>query len=185
MAVAVIATDTWLSHLEFTGGRRQTEFGPIDGLFYGVVAVTGDATGGNATLNGNVSFDRKEDWVYLLKKISLSRTGVVAAGDKVFVVAATGPSIAAGGPITNPSFHMGGDLEGITNNDVSVMGHLDGAGDHFTDLPIFGDKKLAGPLSMVASGLENNVDAVVYQLSVYGWLIRYSSFFRNLGGSFG
>jgi len=183
MAVAVVATDSWLSHLEFTGGRRQTEFGPIDGLFYGVLSGTGDGSGGNFTLNGNVSFDRKEDWIYILKKASPTRTGATATD--VFIVAATGPVIPTSSAVINPSFHVAGSNFGVVNNAVSVFQLNTGGQSPLEETPLFGDKKLTGPLSLIAAGFEDNVNAVVYQLSIYGWLIRYSSFFRNLGGSFG
>jgi len=184
VAVAVIATDTWLSHLEFTGGRRQTDFGPIDGVFYGVISGDGDASAGNFTLNGNVSFDRKEDWIYILKKFSLTRNDL-PAGQVAFAVAATGPVIPTGSTVTNPSFHVGGTLFEVTGNAVSVFDVNTGGGKQFEDIPIFGDKRLPGPLSMIAAGFQTNDNTVTYQLSVYGWLIKYQSFFRNLVPSTG
>jgi len=184
MAVALIATDTWLSHLEFTGGRRQTEFGPIDGLFYGVLSTTGDASAGNLTLNGLVSFDRKEDWVYILQKVSLS-TNVSTAARTAFIVAATGPVIPTASAVVNPSFHVAGPLVPIINNVVSTFQTNEGSETPFKDLPLFGDKKLAGSIALIAAGFQDNDNGTVYQMSIYGWLIRYSSFFRNLGGSFG
>ena len=117
MAVALIATDNWLAHLEFTGGRRQTEFGPIDGLFYGVLAVAGDATAGNVTVNGLVSFDRKEDWIYIVKKVSSSRNIAQTNVDQ-FIVMSTGPQIPTGTTVANPSFHVGGVVQSIPGNAV-------------------------------------------------------------------
>jgi len=185
MAVATVATDTWLSHLEFVGQRRQTDFGPIDGLFYGVVSTTGDASGGNVSLNGNVSEERKEDWVYIIQRASFSRTGVSGAGFGGFMVAATGPVIPTPTAVQNASFHIGGDLFGVTNNDVSTLALSQGPEAIFKDLPIFGDKRIAGPLQMLACGLEENINGAVYQMSVYGWLIRYAGFFRNVRGDLG
>jgi len=184
MAVAIIATDTWLSHLEFTGQRRQTEFGPIDGLFYGVISGNGDNTGGNFTLNGLVSFDRKEDWIYILKKVSLTRNSATA-NLNAFIVASTGPAIATGSAVANPSFHVAGTMPFVTGNNITTLSTNQGGKSIFEDLPIFGDKHIAGPLALIAAGFDTNTDAITFQLSVYGWLIRFQSFFRNLGGDFG
>lgn len=187
MAVAIIRTDNWLSHLEFTGGRRQTEFGPIDGLFYGLLAGDGDAGGGNFTLNGLVSFDRKEDWVYILKSVSATFNTATLSQD-AFVVASTGPVIptdAVATTVSNPSFHYGGGMAAVSGNAITLLNTNSAGSSPLIDIPIFGDKKLTGPLALIACGHETNVDGQTYQLSVYGWLIRYSSFFRNLSGSFG
>jgi len=184
MAVAVVATDTWLSHLEFTGPQRQTDFGPIDGIFYGVVSGTGDGSGGNLTLNGNVSFDRKEDWIYILKKVSASRTGIVAL-QTAFMVAATGPLIPTPTTVANASFHLGGIPQDITNNALTVFPLASGSQQLFDELPVFGDKRIGGPLSMMAMGWETNTNAAVYQMSVYGWLIRYQGFFRGVAPALG
>lgn len=184
MAVAIIATDSWINHLQFTGAQRQTNFGPIDGLFYGVISGTGDATGGNFTLNANISFDRKEDWIYVLQKVSASKNGVFT--EDVFVVAATGPLIPTDTAVANPSFHVGGVTQGIVNNAVTTVALASGGGAlGFEGLPVFGDKRIAGPLSMIAAGFELNSDGNVYQMSVYGWLIRYSGFFRGVAPSVG
>jgi len=187
MAVAIIRTDNWISHLEFTGGRRQTEFGPIDGVFYGLLAGDGDAGGGNFTLNGLISEDRKEDWIYILKRVSATENSATAARD-CFVVAATGPIIptdAVATAVNNPSFHKGGVMAVITNNAVDILNTNEGGADQFLDIPLFGDKKLAGTLALIACGFSDNDNGATFQLSIYGWLIRYSSFFRNLSGSFG
>jgi len=178
MAVAQIVTDSWLTHLEFVGGQRQTDFGPIDGLFFGLLGVTGTASGGNVTLNGNISFEKKEDWIYILQKVSGSRNDAIT-GEQAFIVAATGPLIGqVGSGLSNPSFHIAGTMQEVVNNAVTIFQRSDGSETPFRDLPVFGDKRITGPLALIAMGFENNTNGVVYQLSVYGWLIRYSTFFR-------
>lgn len=173
MAVSVTATDTWLSHLLFTQ-TRPTEIGPADGLFYGVMQGVGDAGGGNVTLNGNVSFDRKEDWIYQIRGYDL-RVNSTGVGGDAFIQFATGPSI--GG--INPIFTIATDaMLDIVNNAVSIF-QSEGP-DTIRDLPVFGDKKLAGPLSLMAAGFQDNVDAATYTMSVWGFLFRYSSFFRGV-----
>lgn len=168
-----------MSHLPFVGGRRQTEFGPIDGLFYGVVSGTGDASGGNFTLNGNISFDRKEDWIYLLKKISSSHNADSATQEGFYAVG-TGPLIPTPTIVQNASFQVGGPSAGIAGNAITVQNRSDGDPSAVTDIPLFGDKKIPGVFQMVACAYRENIDGAVYQLSVYGWLLRYESFFRNL-----
>lgn len=177
MAVAVIATDTWLSRLLFTG-PRPTDFGPADGLFFGVIAGAGDASGGNFTLNGNVSADRKEDWVYLIKGVSASIAA--AAAQEAFIVAATGPLIPTATTVANPSFHTAGVMESLSSNAVTVYNLNTGGQPPFTDLLVFGDKRIAGPLSLIAMGFQLNTDLAVHQISIWGFLFRYSSFFRNV-----
>jgi len=184
MAVAVISTDTWIERLLFTG-RRQTEMGPADGLFFGTLAGTGDASGGNLTLNGLISEQRKEDWVYQIKGLSASINAIAA--QEAFIVAATGPLIPTGTTVANPSFHLSGGMNAIPNNAVTTFGLNSGSGgkDIFTDLLVFGDKKIAGTLGLIAMGFETNTNLAIFQLSIWGFLFRYSSFFRNVSPSVG
>lgn len=180
MAVAIIETDTWLTHLPFVGGPRPTSYGLVDGIFYGLVAGDGAAGGGNVTLNGLVSFERKEDWIYVLQDVSSSHNSA-NSGD-VFSVHATGPLIPTGATATtvsNPSFHTGGVSFPITGNALSLSRPNTGGPYPFKDLPIFGDKKIPGTLALSAVGWETNVDGATYQMSIWGWLIQYQSFFRN------
>jgi len=183
MAVAIIQTDTWIARLLFTGGRRDSDFGPADGVFYGVVSGDGDASGGNFTLNGLLSFEKKEDWVYLIKKVSVQTNDIRTT--EGFIVVSTGPQIITGSSVVNPSFQVGGDFKNTTNNATSSLALTTGSGDHFTDLLVFGDKKIPGSQGMIAAGLEGNVNGSTATLSVYGLLYRYSSFFRNVGNAFG
>lgn len=184
MAVSITAEDSWITHLPFTGGRRQTTYGPVDGLFYGVIAGDGDASGGNVTLNGNVSFDRKEDWIYILQNVSTTFNTALAGVD-AFIVAATGPLIPTPTAVANPAFHVGGEMLNIVNNGVTIFTPTDAGQSPFKDLPVFGDKRIAGPLSLLAAGFEVNTNTVTYQLSVFGFLVRYQSFFRNLAPATG
>lgn len=182
MAVAIIATDTWLSHLPFVGGPRRTSFGDVDGIFYGVVSGTGDGSGGNFTLNGNISFDKKEDWIYVIGGTSYSRNDVQTTVD-AFEVIATGPLIPTTSAVANPSFHAGALMKGIVNNAVTIRDQS--LNQPYVGMPVFGDKRITGPLSMYAVGFENNNNAVVYQMSLWGWIIRYNSFFRDIPPSRG
>ncbi len=178
MAVAVISVDAWLQHLPFQGGQRPSPYGPVDGIFYGVVSGDGDNTGGNFTLSGSLSFDRKEDWIYVLGGINTSRN--VADISELFTQINSGPLIPTGSAVVNPSFSRAGPSKAVTNNNITTSESLEGGGDIRTGMPIFGDKRLAGNFLMAAAGWAENTDAVTYQMSVWGWLIRYQSFFRNV-----
>ncbi len=183
MAVAVLETDGWIQHLPYSGGSRPSAFGPVDGIWYGVVSGTGDNTGGNFTMSGRLSFDRKEDWVYILGAISTT----ISANSlqDVFTQVNTGPLIPTQSTVTNPSFSKGDESFSVANNNLTVSDHLKGGADPRAGMPIFGDKKIPGIFLMLASGWEVNIDAAVYQMSSWGFLIRYQSFFRNRPPSVG
>lgn len=177
MAVAVLATDTWIQHLPFVGGRRPSPYGDVDGVWYGVVSGDGDATGGNVTLNGRLSFDRKEDWVYILGAIDVSVNNAVIT--PYFTQVNSGPLIPTASAVQNPSFHKGGDSFAVLNNAVSLGQLATGGADNRAGIPIFGDKRIAGIFLMLAAGFGINTDGATYQMSSWGFLIEYSSFFRN------
>jgi len=178
MAVAIIATDTWIQHLLFTGGQRSTPFGMVDGIWYGLVSGDGDASGGNITLNGSLSFDRKEDWVYILGNISSSRN--TATSTDAFTQINTGPIIPTASAVTNPSFSVAGSPFAVVNNAIATTQQTTGGSDPRSGMPIFGDKRLAGTFLMCAAGYQDNVNGETYQMSVWGWLINYSGFFRGV-----
>jgi len=181
MAVAILETDGWIQHLPFQGGPRQTVEGPVDGIWYGLVSGDGDASGGNLTLNGRLSFERKEDWVYILKGFSASTNDVL--NREMFLQANTGPLIPTQSAVQNPSFSFGGAIRGIDNNAIAIMTEAAGASPAmppFPGLPIFGDKRIAGVFLMLAAGFAINTDTVSYQMSAWGWLVRYQGFFRNV-----
>ena len=179
MAVAALLTDVWLSHLEFVGPPRETNYGPMDGLFYGTMAIDGDLTGGNVTLSGRLSFDRKEDWVYVVGGTH-TRVNTALAGD-VFEQINTGPLIpttALATTVTNPTFEYGGVSRAIDGNAVTIA--PEGGRQKVNGMAIFGDKKIPGVFLMYASGWETNTNGATYVASIWGWIIKYPSFFRGV-----
>lgn len=183
MAVAILATDTWVQHLPFEGGPRDSEFGPIDGVWFGLVSGDGDATAGNLTLNGRLSFERKEDWIYVLGGLSVSINTVQSMA--VFTQVNTGPLIPSASAVVNPSFSIGGNMDNVTGNAITTGNVTAGGNDPRRGMPIFGDKRIAGIFLMLAAGFETNIDGATYQMSSWGSLIRYQSFFRNRPPSLG
>jgi len=186
MGIAHISIDGWIQHLPFVGGQRPSAYGPVDGIWYGLVAGDGDASGGNVTLNGSLSFDRKEDWVYILGAITASKNG--SGEGEVFLQANSGPLIptdAVATTVRNPSFSTGGQMLAIANNSVSLATSLTGGAFPFAGMPIFGDKRITGTFLMNAAGFEINTDGATYQMSSWGFLIKYESFFRNVRPSVG
>lgn len=143
------------------------------------MAVDGDVSGGNVSLSGQLSFERKEDWVYILGNVSMSANTVSDIGDTLTQVN-TGPLIPTLPGTTNPSFSIGGQSRIIVNNAISVSQLVDGGADPRAGMPIFGDKRLSGAFLMIAGATEANIDGATYQLSAWGWLVNYSSFFRNV-----
>jgi len=176
VAVGYSRTDDWIRHLVFEG-RRETVYGPVDGIWYGVLSGDGDATGGNFTLNGRLSYNRKEDWVYILGGVTLSRNDETES--RAYIIVNTGPQVSTGSAVNNPSFPKGGVMKAISGNNISVLDLADGGADSRSGMPIFGDKSIAGLFLMIAAGIESNTNLVTYQLSSWGWLVRYQGFFRN------
>lgn len=187
MAVAILATDSWIQHLPFVGGRRSSPFGEVDGVWYGLVAGDGDASGGNISLNGRLSFDRKEDWVYILGALETT-TNQSLGGDDTLTQVNTGPLIptaAVATTVQNPSFMITGDAGPGAAGIVTSAHRANGGSDYRAGMPIFGDKRLDGIFLMLAAAWATNTDGATYQMSSWGFLIEYQSFFRNRPPSFG
>lgn len=182
MAIAHVRTDDWIQHLPFVGGPRPSPYGSVDGMFYGALSVAGDVSGGNLTLNGNLSEARKEDWVYIIGGTQYQKNTVLA-GEQAFEIINTGPVTPTASAVVNPSFPVGALMDDITNNAVTI-----GKNDTtkpFIGMPAFGDKRIAGVFSLYAVGFENNTDTVLHTASIWGWIIRYNSFFRDVRPSVG
>lgn len=179
MAISTTSIDGWIQHLPFEGGPRPSLAGPVDGVWYGNVSGPGDASGGNVTLQGQLSEARKEDWVYVIQ--AASATINTLTDQEMFIQLNTGPLIPTSTAVVNPTFNFGGSMRAIANNAISIMSD-DGSNTGpfpFQGLPIFGDKRIPGVFLMMAAGFETNVDLALYTMSAWGWLIRYQGFFRN------
>lgn len=184
MAVAIVSVDEWLQHLVFVG-RRPTPYGPVDGLFFGQVSGIGDASGGNFSLNGNISAKTKEDWLYIMMGVT-PRLNAVGVAQTVLVQTNSGPLINLPGFAARAqTLSVVKDMVQATNNAVTAL-PWDGP-QPWTGMPHFGDKKAdpTGVLQLVAVGFETNTNTVEYGVSVWGWLIRPSGFFRNVSPAVG
>jgi len=178
MAVAILATDSWIQHLPFEGPPRMTTNGPVDGVWYGTVSGLGDASGGNVSISARLSEARKEDWVYIVNGMQVTINA--ETDQEAFMQLNTGPLIPTASAVTNPTFNWGGGMRGIANNSISIMAASGDTGPmNVPGIPIFGDKRIAGIFLMAAAGFQTNVDGAIYTLSNWGWLIRYQGFFRN------
>lgn len=173
MAVVTTVVDSWIQNLLFSEPRDIA--GQLtDGLWYGNLGVDGDASGGNVSLLGQVSFDRKEDWVYQLTHWGINRN--VTAAVRWDLGFSTGPLIVAGGvALDNPFFFF---------NDVGtagvVLGGLVGSAQNaLKDLFLFGDKRIAGDMAFVTARCNTNTNTIAYQVSLAGRLFRYNDFFRQ------
>lgn len=184
MAVAILETDGWIQHLPFQGEQRPTVDGPVDGVFYGVVSGLGDNTGGNVSLNGRLSFDRKEDWVYIMRGMNVTLNS--ESDQEMFMQLNTGPLIPTPTAVQNPTFNWGGGLRGVANNSISIQAASGDTGPFVVPgLPVFGDKRIPGIFLMAAAGFQTNVDGATYTMSLWGHLVRYQGFFRNRPPAFG
>lgn len=172
--------DDWISHLPFTG-QRPTPYGPVDGIWYGLLSRDGDATAGTMTLQGSLTFARKEDWLYILMGCNISNNGATPTATSLTVN--TGPRIPTNTTIINPSFRMASN-DFNTDNLTAPLPFAAGAFP-FTGMPIFGDKKIAGNFLMLDAVWELQQDLATYVVSAWGWLLRYNSFFRDRPASQG
>jgi len=183
MALVLTETNRWLQHLVFTG-QRPSPFGPIDGLWFGAASRNGDASGGSLTINANLSFDRKEDWVYQLKGLSLQVNAVAAMNMSVQVN--TGPLIPTSSAVQNPSYGIvgvadspgGGTL--ITTFPRSTGGQMP-----WVDALLFGDKVITGDYTMIEATFGINTNGAAHSLFCWGFLFTYRSFFRQVPPSVG
>lgn len=177
MTVVSTRVDDWISHLLFTQ-TRQTDFGPADGLFYGVIQLVGDATGGTTQMTGQISFNRKEDWVYLIQATSLefnaSNSGIPAA-----IRCPTGPLARGAAGVANPIFSRATkEMQNVPTILATVFasaGH-----DPHQNLLSFGDKRLTGNFNLVQFEIDANINLATNTGSIWGFLFRYASFFRGV-----
>lgn len=179
MAVILVRTDNWISHLPWTG-PRPTVYGPADGLWYGNMAQVGNASGGTLSLFGAISRARKEDWVYILGGYSAGVSSATAMD--IRFTFASGPVIPVNSGQANPFFEAQYPAEVGVGRAVALGSP--GSAAHL-GTPLFGDKKIAGDLALVTTVFESNVDLLIHQMSIWGFLIRYASFFRDVPASRG
>jgi len=174
MAIQAIVIDTWLSHLLFNR-PKLIEGQLVDGLWYGNLGVVGDASAGIVDILGQISFARKEDWLYQLVSWSLNRANTTPVRWQIGFP--SGPAIQTPvGIINNPfyssSFITEQGASGLSANPPSSGGLYKG---QF----LFGDKKIEGNYTMVNAICLTNTTGIAYQVSLSGFLYRYSDFFRG------
>ena len=181
MTVTANVIDTWIQHLPFTG-RRPTIYGPVDGVWYGHIAVVGDAGGGNVHLHGILSAGKKTEWVYIIGNVTAATNTATQTGDGLINVA-SGPLIPS--VATNQFVSM--TVAAVPVLPVSALGFtgMNPVGGAFamSGVPVFGDRQISGDFNIISSDWENNVNTAVYRLDAWGFLVRYEGFFREVAPS--
>jgi len=175
MTVTLNIIDTWLQHLPFTGPRPSL-YGPVDGVWYGHAAVAGDGSGGQVHVHGIVSERKKTDWVYIMGGATGASSSSTAMDALVNV--ASGPLIPDLGVSINEFVSMtkAGALLGTNLGGFMPMsGSLMSSG-----MPVFGDPHISGDFNILSADFGVNVNAAVYRLDAWGFLVRYNSFFRGV-----
>ena len=181
MSVEEARVDDWLSHLAFTS-PRPSAFGLTDGLFWGMMSVTGDATGGIVAFDGDLSEARKTDWIYILGGYSLRSSSTTLIGNS-YVEFQTGPKIVGSGAgIDRPTFSVAGPVDGPTAgvDPMQTVTRTRGGAQPFLGMPLYADPALAGNYEMVHAMLNINADARLFTFSMWGFLVRPQSFFRGV-----
>jgi len=180
VSVEIARVDDWISHLAFSAPRPST-FGQVDGLFWGLLSVVGDATGGAVAVDGDLSEARKTDWVHILGGYSHRLVSGAAVPDG-YVEFQTGPKIvgnAAG--IDRPTFTAIGPFIRMNSSaDQMAAQSLVSGAQPFLGMPLYADPALAGVYEMVHASVNANVDTALYTFSIWGFLVRYQSFFRGV-----
>jgi len=187
MSVSTDRTDDWLAHLPFAS-PRPSQFGLVDGLFYGLLSVDGDASGGVVTLDGRISQERKTDWVHILGGFNL-RTPQSAAIDG-YVEFRSGPRMASDGlGIDQPTFSVAGDemqRATITGDNMTAFPPRTAGGfSDFPGMPLYGDPQIQAVYDMVHCAMDVNTDTVIYTYSMWGFLVRPQTMFRGVAPSTG
>ncbi len=174
-------TDDWISHLAFAA-PRPSAFGPVDGTWFGMLSVTGDASGGVIGLTGNLSAARKTDWIYILGGWSVRGPIAVGALPSGYVEFQTGPKIVGDGAgIDRPTFTAVGDfLEADNAADLMLSLSPPSGAQPFVGMPLYADPALAGAYRMYHVSYQLNSNTALHTASVWGFLIRPQSFFRGV-----
>ena len=173
MTVTETRTNNWLEQLLFST-PRVIQGQEVDGLFYGNLGATGDGSGGDVILNGNVSFARKEDWIYEIQQVTPVRDAQAAT--QVDLAFSTGPIIPSGGAGTAfPIFRWASPME---NGGSPSMG-LSPRETAWHGLVVFGDKKISGDFTLVQATFGVNTNGGGYSMAIWGFLYRYATFFRG------
>ncbi len=178
MTVTRTAIDTWIQHLPFAT-RRDSIYGGVDGIFYGHVAVLGDASAGAVHLHGLLSAARKTDWVYILGGTG----GAINSGTDVMdalINISSGPAIpsVAGNQFFSPTVAQA-PLIAATGLGLSTLLSPSG-GPPFAGTPVFGDPHIAGDFNIFSVDFQTNVNGATYRSDIWGFLVTYQSFFREL-----
>lgn len=173
MSVTESQTDSWIAHLPWTS-PRPTVYGPADGIFAGNLGSTGDATGGTVTMTGLLSLDRREDWIYVLGGYSARRSA--GSADEVLFTFQSGPLIVStGASLDRPRYDTITTELAKSGNLVAI-----GGSQPFLGTPLFGDKRNTGDFELFRVLWNANADLATYQGNLWGFLIRYQSFFRGV-----
>ena len=184
MTVEITRVDDWLSHLAFSV-PRPSAFGQVDGLFWGLLSIAGDASVGAVGMDGDVSEARKTDWVHILGGYSLRSPSTLSGLG--YVEFQTGPKIvgnAAG--IDRPTFSSVGAMTRTNLSPDQMSTHTpSGGAQPWAGMPLYGDPALSGNYEMVHTMNNVNLDTALYTFSIWGFLVRYQSFFRGVPPALG
>ncbi len=181
MSVAVDLSDSWINHLAFAQ-PRPSAYGLIDGVWSGILAVVGDATGGVTGFDGRLSRERQTDWIYVLGGYCLRRP--VNNGADVYIEFRSGPrvpqQVALG--IDVPTYSVAGPMVVVapTGDPMATFpAGVPGGDTPYLGMYLYGDPSLASTYDMVHAVMNDNVDTALNTLSLWGFMIRYQTFFRG------
>lgn len=180
MSVEIQRTDDWLSQLAFSS-PRPSPFGLIDGLWWGMMSGNGDASGGVLAFDGDLSEARKTDWVRILGGWSVRSPSTTAVAS-CYIEFQTGPKIVGNqAGIDRPTFSAVGDMREFPDSaDPMISVTNAGSGQPLIGIPLYADPALPGPYELLHVSTDPNVNGKLTTVSLWGFLIRYQTFFRGI-----
>lgn len=169
---------SWLTTIPLAGIPVRS-LGQPAGIFTMGLSITGDGSGGLVVLEGDLSFNKKQEFVYEFSLIKAFADSLV--DDDALLTVNTGPVIptAVVAAFTNATYREHVAEAGAANIGISTwpftLGSLGQA-----PLFVYGDKDLPGAFTVLQVAWDENVTNVAYFVFAWGFYYMYETFFRGV-----
>jgi len=150
------------------------------GLFFLGMAATGDAGGGVVAMTGELTFDKKQEYIYEWQHVSVFTDSNLSNGDNGELTILSGPRIPnPAANFTNPVYRELRVGTGSNTIGNTVWDFILGSKGN-KPIVSYGDKSLAGSFNLVAMVFGVNDLAVTYFVFAWGLYYRYQTVFRGV-----
>ena len=166
----------WLTTIPLAGIPGRS-LGQPAGTFTVGLSITGDASAGLVVVEGDLSFTKKQEFVYEFQLIRAFADALV--DDDAMLTINTGPvlPVAPIGAFTNATYRDFQPELGGTNIQISSCPFELGSPNH--PVYVYGDKLAAGAFTMLQVAWNENVTNVGYFVFAWGFYYLYETFFRG------